>query len=210
MMRRLGIPQPESGMASNLDQALEIAREIGYRDGEIVFLSNRGGMHAALGNYAAAEADLTQAIERAGTAGSFILPQTYYELSRARLGMGKKELALTAAQTALALSQQDGAPEYIGAAYRTLGVVSKEMGRPISPEEGASPCTGDEFFELSLKVLEGESMERERARTLREWARYELRDGHAEHGAKMWKQARELFRELDAEMEVERMAQLPS
>ncbi|MHB8901074.1 MAG: carbamoyl-phosphate synthase large subunit, partial [Thermoguttaceae bacterium] len=30
VMRRLGIPQPESGMASNLDQALEIAAQIGY------------------------------------------------------------------------------------------------------------------------------------------------------------------------------------
>ncbi len=30
MMSKLGIPQPESGMASNLDEALEIAEQIGY------------------------------------------------------------------------------------------------------------------------------------------------------------------------------------
>jgi carbamoyl-phosphate synthase large subunit len=30
MMRKLGIPQPESGMASNLEEALAIAEEIGY------------------------------------------------------------------------------------------------------------------------------------------------------------------------------------
>ncbi len=30
MMRKLGIPQPESGMAANLDEALEIAKRIGY------------------------------------------------------------------------------------------------------------------------------------------------------------------------------------
>jgi carbamoyl-phosphate synthase large subunit len=30
MMRKLGIPQPESGMASNLDEALHIAEQIGY------------------------------------------------------------------------------------------------------------------------------------------------------------------------------------
>ncbi len=30
MMRKLGIPQPESGMAANLDQALDIAARIGY------------------------------------------------------------------------------------------------------------------------------------------------------------------------------------
>jgi carbamoyl-phosphate synthase large subunit len=30
LMKKLGIPQPESGMASNLDEALKIARKIGY------------------------------------------------------------------------------------------------------------------------------------------------------------------------------------
>ena len=30
MMRKLGIPQPESGMAANLEEALEIAKQIGY------------------------------------------------------------------------------------------------------------------------------------------------------------------------------------
>ncbi len=30
MMKKLGIPQPESGMASNLDDAIIIAKEIGY------------------------------------------------------------------------------------------------------------------------------------------------------------------------------------
>ena len=30
MMRKLGIPQPDSGMASNLEEALEVAKEIGY------------------------------------------------------------------------------------------------------------------------------------------------------------------------------------
>ncbi len=194
--------------------ALEIARETGYRDGEIVFLSNRGGMHVALGNFAAAEADLKQAIERAGKAGSWILPGTYYELSQAALKMGKHDGALQAARTALALSQQDGSPEYIGAAYRALGMVAKELGRSVASREDNAPdreeCDGDGYFEHSLHVLDQESMERERARTLREWARYELKAGHSDRGTKMWKQAREIFDQLGAEMEVERMAQMPS
>lgn len=190
--------------------ALEIAREIGYRDGEIVFLSNRGGMHVALGNYSAAEADLEQAIQRAGKAGSWILPGTYYELCQASLKMGKQQQALEAARTSLALSQQDGSPEYIGAAYRALAMVARELVMPIAPRDGEPECTSDELFEQSLRVLDQESMERERARTLREWARYELKDGHTERGAKMWKQARDIFDQLGAEMEVERMADLPS
>ncbi len=190
--------------------ALEIARETGYRDGEIVFLSNRGGMHVALGNYAAAEADLKQAIERAGKGGSWILPGTYYELSQASLKMGKMDEALEAARTALTLSQQDGSPEYIGAAYRALGMVAKDLGSPVAAQIGDPECSADELFEQSLRALDQESMERERARTLREWATYELRDGHRERGAKMWKQARDIFDQLGAEMEVQRMAEMPS
>jgi tetratricopeptide (TPR) repeat protein len=218
VLNNLGVIADASGDYNTAFQryhsALELAREMGYRDGEIVFLSNRGGMHVALGNYAAAEADLQQAIERAGKAGSWILPGTYYELCQAALHLGKRDEALSAARHALALSQQDGSPEYIGAAYRALGMVAKELGTPVAAQDGdganADPCSGEDYFEQSLRVLEPESNARERARTLREWARYELRDGHTEQGSRMWKQAREIFNQLGAEMEVERMAQMPS
>ena len=92
-------------------------------------------------------------------------------------------------------------------------MISKEIGKPVSttvPEgQQFEECDADYFFEESLKVLEEGKMEGERARTLREWARYEWRDGHTERGVKMWKQAREIFDELGAELEVERMAGLP-
>ena len=194
--------------------ALEIAREVGYRDGEIVFLTNRGGEQLALGNYDASEADLRRAIGLAGKSGSWILPNTYYYLSEACLRAGKLDDALQAAQTSLALGQTDGSPEYIGAAFRALAMISKEIGRPISASAVGGPdvqeCDGEEFFSESIRVLEEGNMDGERARTLREWARYELRDGHTERGAKMWKQARNIFDRLGAEMEVERMAQMPS
>ena len=48
-----------------------------------------------------------------------------------------------------------------------------------------------------------------RARTLREWARYSLRNGDRENGEKMWREAQGLFVTLGAQKEVERMQDLP-
>jgi len=195
------------------DGALQIARQMGYRDGEIVFLTNRGGEQVALGNYAEGEADLCLAIELAGTAGSWTLPNTYYYLSEACVRQGKLEQALEAANTSLALGKADGAPEYIGAAYRALGMVSKELGQPLAVAVGADAqpdaWQADALFAESLRVLEEGNIEGEQARTLREWARYDLRDGSRERGQSMWEQARVIFGRLGAHMEFERMAQLP-
>jgi tetratricopeptide (TPR) repeat protein len=195
------------------DSALRIAREMGYRDGEIVFLTNRGGEEVALGNYEAGESDLLAAVELAGNAGSWILPNTYYYLSEASLHLGKTERALEAAQTSLALGKADGAPEYIGAAYRALGMVSKRIQRPVvvvlAQGEQPEPCQGDELFTESIRVLKEGDMEGEQARTLREWARCELLRGDRERGAAMWEEARQIFGRLGATVEYERMASLP-
>jgi len=79
----------------------------------------------------------------------------------------------------------------------------------MGPEDGPNLCQADELFGESLHVLEEGDMEGEQARTLREWARYELRDGNREQGTAMWEKAREIFGRLGARMEYERMAQLP-
>jgi hypothetical protein len=52
-------------------------------------------------------------------------------------------------------------------------------------------------------------MEGERAQTLRAWARYEVQHGDSASGAAMWQEARDLFTQLGAELEVQRMADLP-
>ena len=195
-------------------RALEIAREIGHRDGEIVMLTNRGSEQVALGNYAAAEADLCLAIELAGSGGSWILPNTHYYLSEASVRLGKLDQAMQAAKKSLALGSADGAPEFVGVAYRALAMVSKELDQPVTLETGSDgdsqPRSADSLFQESLRVLEDGKIDGERARTLREWARYELRGGNREHGLKMWEQARDIFKDLGAEMEVERMAKVPT
>ena len=189
--------------------ALEIAREIGYRDGEILFLTNRGGEQAALGNYGAAEADLRQSIQLAGTTGSWCLPITFNYHAEALIGLGRYEEALYSAQQALILAEEDKTPEYLGMAWRTLGLVCQKLGKPISLKDrktrqiieyDARAC-----FSKSESIFAEAEIEMERARTLREWARYEFRNDKKEDAVKMWQDARDIFAKLGAEMEVQRM-----
>jgi hypothetical protein len=60
-------------------------------------------------------------------------------------------------------------------------------------------------FSKSAKILTDAEIEVERARTLRDWAKYKLNSGDHEQGRKLWEEAREIFSELGARMEVERM-----
>jgi hypothetical protein len=64
-------------------------------------------------------------------------------------------------------------------------------------------------FRKSIQILTSAEIESERARTLREWARHELKRGNKETGEKMWSEAREIFAKLGAQMEVDRMKDLP-
>ncbi len=194
--------------------ALEIAREVGYRDGEIVFLTNRGGEQVALKNYAAAEVDLRKAIELAGTGGSWCLPNTYYYHAEALLGLGNYEAALYSARQALALGQEDQVPENIGAAWRVLGMISEKVGKPIRLRQTGLgeeiEYTAEDCFNKSAETFAEADIEGERARTLREWAKYELRSNKREYGEKLWTEARAIFEKLGAHLEVERMADLPT
>ncbi len=196
------------------DSALRTAREMGYRDGEIVFLTNRGGEQVALGNYEAGESDLQLAIDSSGAGGSWILPNTYYYLSEASLRSGKIEQALEAARTSLAMGRADASSEYIGLAFRALGMISAQLRRPVEVPsvdgERPSPCHADELFSDSLRVLKEADLPLEQARTLREWARGEIHAGNHERGAALWEEAREIFSGLGATLEYERMAQLPA
>ncbi|HEX5840194.1 MAG TPA: adenylate/guanylate cyclase domain-containing protein [Anaerolineales bacterium] len=194
--------------------ALEIAREVGSRDGEIVFLTNRGGALVALKHYAAAEADLRKAIELAGTEGSWCLPNTYYYYAEAQLGLGSYESAYYSARQALALSQEDRVPENIGAAWRVMGMISEKTGNPVSlRQRGLGELIdypAEDCFARSAEIFAEANIDGERARTLREWARYELRRGNQIRGTQLWEEARSIFEKVGAHLEVERMMELPS
>jgi hypothetical protein len=95
-----------------------------------------------------------------------------------------------------------------------MGAISEKTGQPVSirqtglgepVEYSARDC-----FTKSSEIFAAAELEGERARTLREWARFELRHGNKEEGIKLWQEARGLFEKLGANLEVERMAELPS
>jgi hypothetical protein len=171
----------------------------------MTYLSNLGGARIGLGDDSAAETDLRHVIEMAGATRFYALSETYYFLAEALLGQGKTVEALEAAQHALVLGQETGNPEYIGGAWRTLGLVAAHLNDSITIDTKALD-TGACFAE-SLRVWTETGMEAERARTLRAWARYEQERGMREHGHAMMKEAREIFTRLGMELEVERMAQ---
>jgi len=193
--------------------ALEIARETGYRDGEILFLTNRGGQQVELGSYGAAETDLRQAIQLAGINGSWCMPITFNYYAEALVGLGRYEEALYSAQQALVLGAEDKTPEYTGTAWRALGIVSEKFSEPIHVKDpelrqdaiyDANTC-----FSKSEKIFAEAEIEMERARTLREWAKYQFKTGNPEQAERMWQDSREIFARLGAEKEVQRMANPP-
>jgi hypothetical protein len=81
----------------------------------------------------------------------------------------------------------------------------------IAIHEGEPPRASDAAacFTESARIFTETGMEGERAQTLREWARYELARGDTGRGAALWQEARQLFTQLGAELEVARMRERP-
>ena len=65
-------------------------------------------------------------------------------------------------------------------------------------------------FAKSEKIFAEAEINGERARTLREWARYEFKSGVKKQGKALWKKSRDLYVKLGAQLEVDRMDQLPA
>jgi len=196
------------------NSALEVAREIGNKAGEIYILSNRGIELVALKNFAAAEADLGQVIRMKGMTGSWFLANTYNYYAEALLGLERFEEATYAAQQGLAQSVEGGSAENIGGAWRVLGLIAGTTGKPISiwdretgelVEYVTAAC-----FDRSAKIFAEAEIHGERARTLREWARYELSRHNTAQGEQLWQEARTIFSKMGAKLEVDRMRKMPS
>ncbi|RLC79076.1 MAG: hypothetical protein DRJ03_13310 [Chloroflexi bacterium] len=190
--------------AALYQEALKTAYETGNRNGEMAFLSNLGGARVGMGEYRVAEYDLRRIIRWAEIAGQGgWLSRTYRFLANACLGQGKVDDALTTAQRALALGQEVGAPTLTGAAWRTLGMVLAEAAKTTTI--GGQTRDAVSCFTESIQTFAAIGAEGERARTLREWARYEMDEGDLARGEAMWQEARNAFARLGMELEVERM-----
>jgi class 3 adenylate cyclase/tetratricopeptide (TPR) repeat protein len=184
-------------------EALSIAREIGERTGQIICLNNLGGARVGLGHYDQAEADLRQVISMAGPSSYQVLTETYSFLAAACLGQGKVEEALEAAQRALSLGQKTENHELMAEAWRTLGLVAAHLPQPIIIEDKSFDAA--DCFRESLRLFTDSGMQAERARTLRDWARYEQERGTRERADAMMEESREIFTRLGMARELERM-----
>jgi tetratricopeptide (TPR) repeat protein len=190
--------------ARRYEEALAIFREIGERTWELPTLGNLAGAQIGLEDYAAAESNLRQAVALTGPAGHFALSMIYCYLAESFWGQGKIEEALEPAREALSLGQRTENQDYIGNAWRTLGLVAARLPGPV--EVGGETFNASACFAESLRVYTEMGAEAERARTLRDWARHERARGDAGRGAEMWDEAREIFSRLKMERELERMS----
>ncbi len=185
-------------------EALQIAREIGNRNGEILYLSNLGAARVGLGEHEEAESDLRQTIELATAAGYVGLSENYRFLAEALLGRGRLAEAQGAALRALELGREIENHEHLAEAWRVLGLVAS--GSNSSVEVGGEARAAAACFSQSLSIFARIQMEAERARTLRDWARHELARGDAERGRQLLAEARDSFQRLDMELELARTA----
>jgi hypothetical protein len=128
--------------------------------------------------------------------------------------MGNIDTAYYSARQALALGIEDSVPENIGAAWRVLGMISAKSGKPVSIRKSglSDPDTYDAqaCFSKSAQILADADIKGERARTLREWARYEATRNNKEWARELWDEARLIFDGLGANFEVERMEEPPA
>ncbi|MBA3530505.1 MAG: tetratricopeptide repeat protein [Ardenticatenales bacterium] len=183
-------------------EALTIAKKIGSRDLEGLLMDNLGEAHVGLGEYEVGAEKLRRAIEMAEVAGRGEFASIAYSyLAKAYLGQGKIEEALTTAKHALALGQKSGAQAHIAAAWRALGMIGAQQEAPESPP---ADC-----FAEAQRLYIATGAEVEHARTLREWARYELTTGSSGQGLTLWQEARDLFMHLGLDIELKRMEQRP-
>ncbi|MDT5156869.1 MAG: hypothetical protein QOH51_1226 [Acidobacteriota bacterium] len=186
--------------ARRYEEALAIFREIGERTWELPTLGNFAGAQVGLENYAVAEANLRQVVTMTASTEHFALSMIYCYLAESYWGQGKTADALEAARTALTLGQKTENQDYIGSAWRALGLVASQMRAVINV--GGEMYTAAECFAESLRVFAEMGAEAERARTMRDWARDELERGDPECGAAMRQEAREIFARLEMKHEM--------
>ncbi len=185
-------------------EAVHVAREIGDRHGEMMYLCGLGGARVGRGDYELAEADLRQSIQMGKAASAqFALAYLYVFLAQALLGQERTADALDAARRALQLGQETGLQVTIGEAWRTLGAIAARLPGPISIQDRL--CDAVKCFEESQRIFAEMGMAGERARTLCDWARYEIERGDRAQGETMWQEARETFARLGMQREAERM-----
>ena len=190
--------------------AILVARQIGNKDSEQLYLSNLGGALVGLGHehFASAETHLREVLTRERPQ-VFLYAETYRFLAEALLGQEKLAEALDAARNALALAQRTENQEHIAEAWYALALVTAHPQSRITSDalglETQGLTTAQACFVQSLKVFTSIGAEADGARTLRARARYELARGERAAATALWSEARAVFERLNLRLELERM-----
>jgi predicted ATPase len=189
--------------AVHYQAALTLARDIKDRELEFLSLRNLGGAQVGMQNYQAGETQLRQALQIAESAGWGDRSLIYSRLSAAALGQRDLAAAIDAARQALALAQT---PAEQGMAWRAIGLAKIEN-TELRIENHALPILNSpaDCFAESVRCFAASNLQGERARTLREWARYEIGRGNRSGGELLWREVRAVFVRLDMDGEVRAM-----
>jgi len=183
--------------------AMEIMEEISDQDWKRTCLINLSASKVGLGEHQQAEEYLQQVLELTGTSEWLGLSLTYYFLAESYLGQNQDKKALTAAQKALALAQESGAQEHLGAAWRVMGKVASETGKSVKIDEKDYQPEG--CFQKSIELFHELGGDAERAHSIKAWAAHEIKAGDKVKGKKMWEEAKGIFQRLEMAAEVKRM-----
>ncbi|HZU86369.1 MAG TPA: AAA family ATPase, partial [Anaerolineaceae bacterium] len=200
---------------ANYCRALEEARLVGYRDLEWICQTNLCGAQAEMGEYKQAETGLRQVLENSQGSAWFLLSETKRFMALALLGQRHRQEALEYAREALDLARKSGSREYMGRAWRVLGMIAAQnpSGKITLPVETTNPdnppvekdYSAQDCFSISQDVFVQSGGAGELARTRREWARFEFTRGDPQNGQMLWAQARASFEQLGMPHELQRM-----
>jgi tetratricopeptide (TPR) repeat protein len=180
-------------------EGLTIAREIGSQVNEIYLLSNLSAALIGLRDYQQAEVITRQGIHLSEINRMTVFPHFYHQLAETCLGLGRVAEAVEAAQLGVDGARTAGDPRDLGSAWRILGMAIAQLAEP----QGALPC-----FTESVRLLSEAGSMIDRARSMREWASYELRSGDRVRGRDLMEEARAIFAQAGLSYELAQMPEI--
>ncbi len=149
---------------------------------------------------------MQEALDLARTTNWYGLDETYRFLAEAYLLLGSITTAFETACQGLTLARTYQQVLEIGNNLRVIGTILPYLDHtPLELGATDIPPTPTACFAQALDILSGIGARGEQARTLYQWARYELHSGDAEQGAAHWAAARALFSQLGMHGELARM-----
>jgi tetratricopeptide (TPR) repeat protein len=178
------------------EDSLEIARSIGLRDREGIFLSNLAGAQVGVGMFAEAETSLRQAIAIVGGQVVHYLPHTYIFLAEALRGQGRLAEAVESAQKACQIAKDAEQLETFSTALRTMGDCLAAMGNDV---DRIRAC-----YRESERLAAEIHADADRARTLRAWAKFEHAQTNLTEAQSMLGQAKSIFERLGMDREAQK------